>query len=163
MGVDLWRIERNRRYLRQFPEVLHRTNVRVCSESQALCATELKTSAVSLRVRNGDLVQEFGSYSCSEKLLEGRHAFHVMTNEAAVLLTLFYLSLYRCFVTHRNVLSQGWEGFTRVGHICQLTWICVYFMKCPRERQVSSPDQATSEGSSCTNIMTCTGGCGYSF
>jgi len=25
-----------------------------------------------------------------------------------------------------------------------------------------SPDQAT-EGSSCTSIMTCTGGCGYSF
>jgi len=27
----------------------------------------------------------------------------------------------------------------------------------------TSPDQATLEGSSCTNIMTCTGGCGYSF
>ena len=25
------------------------------------------------------------------------------------------------------------------------------------------PDQATLEGSSCTSIMTCTGGCGYSF
>ena len=25
-----------------------------------------------------------------------------------------------------------------------------------------SPDQATLEGSSCTSIMTCTGGCGYS-
>ena len=25
------------------------------------------------------------------------------------------------------------------------------------------PDQATLEGSSCTDIMTCTGGCGYSF
>ena len=25
------------------------------------------------------------------------------------------------------------------------------------------PDRATSEGSSCTSIMTCTGGCGYSF
>ena len=24
-------------------------------------------------------------------------------------------------------------------------------------------DQVTLEGSSCTNIMTCTGGCGYSF
>jgi len=24
-------------------------------------------------------------------------------------------------------------------------------------------DQATLEGSSCTSIMTCTGGCGYSF
>jgi len=24
-------------------------------------------------------------------------------------------------------------------------------------------DQATLEGSSCTDIMTCTGGCGYSF
>ena len=24
------------------------------------------------------------------------------------------------------------------------------------------PDQATLEGSSCTDIMTCTGGCGYS-
>jgi len=27
----------------------------------------------------------------------------------------------------------------------------------------SNPDQATLEGSSCTSIMTCTGGCGYSF
>jgi len=27
----------------------------------------------------------------------------------------------------------------------------------------TSPDQATLEGSSCTDIMTCTGGCGYSF
>jgi len=27
----------------------------------------------------------------------------------------------------------------------------------------SSPDQATLEGSSCTYIMTCTGGCSYSF
>ena len=27
----------------------------------------------------------------------------------------------------------------------------------------TSPDQATLEGSSCTSIMTCTGGCGYSF
>jgi len=26
-----------------------------------------------------------------------------------------------------------------------------------------SPDQAMLEGSSCTSIMTCTGGCGYSF
>jgi len=26
-----------------------------------------------------------------------------------------------------------------------------------------SPDQATLEGSSCTSIMTSTGGCGYSF
>ena len=25
----------------------------------------------------------------------------------------------------------------------------------------TSPDQATLEGSSCTSIMTCTGGCGY--
>jgi len=25
------------------------------------------------------------------------------------------------------------------------------------------PNQATSEGRSCTSIMTCTGGCGYSF
>ena len=25
------------------------------------------------------------------------------------------------------------------------------------------PDQATLEGSSCTSIATCTGGCGYSF
>jgi len=25
------------------------------------------------------------------------------------------------------------------------------------------PDRATLEGSSCTSIMTCTGGCGYSF
>jgi len=25
------------------------------------------------------------------------------------------------------------------------------------------PDQATLEGSSCTSLMTCTGGCGYSF
>ena len=25
------------------------------------------------------------------------------------------------------------------------------------------PDLATLEGSSCTDIMTCTGGCGYSF
>jgi len=28
---------------------------------------------------------------------------------------------------------------------------------------LQSPDQATLEGSSCTNIVTCTGGCGYSF
>jgi len=27
----------------------------------------------------------------------------------------------------------------------------------------TSPDQTTLEGSSCTSIMTCTGGCGYSF
>ena len=27
----------------------------------------------------------------------------------------------------------------------------------------TSPDQATLEGSSCTDTMTCTGGCGYSF
>jgi len=27
----------------------------------------------------------------------------------------------------------------------------------------TSPDQATLEGSSCTSIMTRTGGCGYSF
>ena len=27
----------------------------------------------------------------------------------------------------------------------------------------SLPDLATLEGSSCTDIMTCTGGCGYSF
>jgi len=27
----------------------------------------------------------------------------------------------------------------------------------------TSPDRATLEGSSCTSIMTCTGGCGYSF
>jgi len=26
-----------------------------------------------------------------------------------------------------------------------------------------NPDQATLQGSSCTSIMTCTGGCGYSF
>jgi len=25
------------------------------------------------------------------------------------------------------------------------------------------PDQATLDGSSCTSILTCTGGCGYSF
>jgi len=29
--------------------------------------------------------------------------------------------------------------------------------------QPDRPDQATLEGSSCTNIMTCTGGCGYRF
>ena len=28
---------------------------------------------------------------------------------------------------------------------------------------IGTPDQATLEGSSCTSIMTCTGGCGYSF
>jgi len=28
---------------------------------------------------------------------------------------------------------------------------------------IRSPDQATLEGSSCADIMTCTGGCGYSF
>ena len=28
---------------------------------------------------------------------------------------------------------------------------------------IGSPDQATLEPSSCTDIMTCTGGCGYSF
>jgi len=28
---------------------------------------------------------------------------------------------------------------------------------------VTAPDMATLEGSSCTDIMTCTGGCGYSF
>ena len=27
----------------------------------------------------------------------------------------------------------------------------------------TSPDQATLGASSCTDIMTCTGGCGYSF
>jgi len=27
----------------------------------------------------------------------------------------------------------------------------------------TGPDQATLEGSSCTDIMTCTRGCGYSF
>ena len=27
----------------------------------------------------------------------------------------------------------------------------------------TSPDQSTLEGSSCTDIMICTGGCGYSF
>jgi len=26
---------------------------------------------------------------------------------------------------------------------------------------IGPPDQATMEGSSCTSIMTCTGGCGY--
>jgi len=26
-----------------------------------------------------------------------------------------------------------------------------------------NPDQAMLEGSSCTSLMTCTGGCGYSF
>jgi len=29
--------------------------------------------------------------------------------------------------------------------------------------QRGNPDQATLEGSSCTSIMTCTGGCEYSF
>jgi len=29
--------------------------------------------------------------------------------------------------------------------------------------QIGSPDLATLEGSSCTDIMTCTGGCGYRF
>ena len=29
--------------------------------------------------------------------------------------------------------------------------------------QIGTPDLATLEGSSCTDIMTCTGGCGYSF
>jgi len=28
---------------------------------------------------------------------------------------------------------------------------------------IISPDQATLEGNSCTDIITCTGGCGYSF
>jgi len=31
------------------------------------------------------------------------------------------------------------------------------------QRGLIRPDQATLEGSSCTSIMTCTGGCGYSF
>jgi len=31
------------------------------------------------------------------------------------------------------------------------------------QRGQTSPDDATLEGSSCTDIMTCTGGCGYSF
>jgi len=30
-------------------------------------------------------------------------------------------------------------------------------------RNLRSPDQATLEASSCTTIMTCNGGCGYSF
>jgi len=29
--------------------------------------------------------------------------------------------------------------------------------------QIGSPDLATLEGSTCTDIMTCTGSCGYSF
>jgi len=33
---------------------------------------------------------------------------------------------------------------------------------CVRLAQTST-DQATLQGSSCTGIMTCTGGCGYSF
>jgi len=31
------------------------------------------------------------------------------------------------------------------------------------QRGLIGPDQATLEGSSCTDIITCTGGCGYSF
>ena len=31
------------------------------------------------------------------------------------------------------------------------------------QRGLIGPDQTTLEGSSCTSIMTCTGGCGYSF
>jgi len=43
-----------------------------------------------------------------------------------------------------------------------------YFKNCIRSLRCSYfpptwPDQATLEGSSCTDIMTCTGGCGYSF
>ena len=32
-----------------------------------------------------------------------------------------------------------------------------------QREEVGTPDQATLEGSSCTSIVTCTGGCGYSF
>jgi len=32
-----------------------------------------------------------------------------------------------------------------------------------QSRSTCSPDQATLEGSSCTSIMICTGGCGYSY
>jgi len=38
----------------------------------------------------------------------------------------------------------------------------LWFVRIVRLAQ-NSPDQATLEGSSCTSIMTCTGGCGYSF
>ena len=37
-----------------------------------------------------------------------------------------------------------------------LTYWYIYF-------RPTWPDQATLEGSSCTSIMTCTGGCSYSF
>jgi len=40
--------------------------------------------------------------------------------------------------------------------------VCLYTNVNTRIAQ-TSPDLATLEGSSCTDIMTCTGGCGYSF
>ena len=46
-----------------------------------------------------------------------------------------------------------WFGWGGVVPGCWLKhWTCT-----------TSPDQVTLEGSSCTSIMTCTGGCGYSF
>ena len=42
----------------------------------------------------------------------------------------------------------------------------IYLLQSAKSLQrglIGTPDQATLEGNSCTNIMTCTGGCGYSF
>jgi len=48
-----------------------------------------------------------------------------------------------------KLLSQSAEQYS----CCRRLLVCAQ----------TSPDQATLEGSSCTSIMTCTGGCGYSF
>jgi len=39
----------------------------------------------------------------------------------------------------------------------------IYLLQSHSNFSPTWPDRATLEGSSCTSIMTCTGGCGYSF
>jgi hypothetical protein len=126
MGVDLWRFKKI--------DIIYK-NVRVCFRWDICIACNRAAEVIRFLLRVLGMaagLQEFDSHSCSEKL-KGRHAFHVVTKAAAVVLALSYLSLYRCIVTHRNVLSQGWEGAIFCGHICQSTLICMSIIKLLRD------------------------------
>jgi len=62
--------------------------------------------------------------------------------------------LMRVYIQHSKDFPNVNKNPTR----CNSMQIFIYYKVTLHDR----PDQATLEGSSCTSIMTCTGGCGYS-
>ena len=68
-------------------------------------------------------------------------------------------------ILQRN-LKLTTDTFLLVSHttnVLLFKFRCIIFIGVRLVCAQTSPDQVTLEGSSCTDILTCIGGCGYSF